>query len=105
MISLLNAGPQSKADLILTAPGTGNQTGSVCSMVKLDPQLAIPRAGITTHSLSGCSVLVVWTYRVRDGFLLGLCLLLLIKTAEATAPAYLEVFFKKLCWKVFQLQI
>lgn len=54
MTSLLNAGPQSKADLTLTAAGTGNEPGAVYSMVKLDPQLAIPRAGITTHSLSVC---------------------------------------------------
>lgn len=71
MISSLNAGPQSKAGLILTAPETGNQTGAVHSTVKLGPQLAIPRAGITTHSLSGCSLLFVWTYRVRDGFPAG----------------------------------
>lgn len=71
MTSLLNAGLQSKANLILTAPGAGNQTGAVYSMVKLDSQLAIPGAGITTHSLSGCSLVFVWRYRVRDGFPAG----------------------------------
>lgn len=69
MTSLLNAGTQSKADLILSAPGAGNQTDAVYSTIKLDPQLAVPGAGITTHSLSGCSLLFVWTYSVCQGWI------------------------------------
>jgi len=63
VISLFSAGPQGKADHILTAPGTGNQTGAVSSMARLDPQLALPRAVIIDHSLYGCSVFLVWGYR------------------------------------------
>lgn len=92
-ISLFNAGPQGKADHILTALGTGNQTGAVYSMVKLDPQLALPRAGIVNHSMYGCSVLLLWGSGLD--FPLGLCLLQLNKTTEATAPAYLDVFLRK----------
>lgn len=38
-------------------------------------------------------------------FLLGLCLLQLTRTAESTAPAYLEVFLRKLYWEVLKLKI
>lgn len=87
-------GHKAKADLILTARGTGNQSGSLYSMLKLDPQLAIPGAGITTPSLA---VLGCWFGHTESemDFLLGLCLLQLTKTAEETAPVYLKVFLRK----------
>lgn len=79
---------------MLTASVTGNQTDAVYSMVKLDPQLAIPGDGITTHSLSVLCSLFGHTESGMD-FLLGLCLLQLTRTAESTAPACLEIFLRK----------
>lgn len=71
VISLFKVGPQGKADHILTAPGIGNQAGAVYSVVELDPQLALPRAGIIDHSLHGCSLLLVWRRRGWAGFPAG----------------------------------
>lgn len=89
-------GHKAKADLILTTPGTGNQSGSLYSMLKLDPQLAIPGAGITTHSLSGCSGLLVWTYRVRDGFPAGSLPVAADQDCRRNSSSVLRSIFKKM---------